>query len=79
MEQLSEYDLVEVITDRAKYTEQGVRAGDQGIILGGERNGYVMVCFEGEMYQNADGVYCTNDRFAAMLPKDLKKIKRYTK
>ncbi len=76
---MKELDLVELIKDREKYKKQGVKKGDQGIILGGDRNGYFLVCFEGEIYQNAKGIYCTTDKFVAMLPEDLKKIERYTK
>ncbi len=73
MEQLSEYDLVEVIRDRKEYRDCGVTIGDQGIILGGERNGYVLVGFEGKV---PDDPYA--DITVGFRIEDLKKIDQYT-
>lgn len=73
MDQLSEYDLIEVINDRAEYTKHGVKMGDQGIILGGERNGYVLVGFEGKV---PDDPYA--DITVGFRIEDLKKIDQYT-
>ncbi len=74
MEQLNEYDLVEVIKDRKEYRECGVNIGDQGIILGGERNGYVLVGFEGKILDDPFADITVGFRI-----EDLKKIDNYTK
>ena len=43
---MKEYDRVELIKDRAEYKKAGVKSGDKGVILGGDRNGYVLVYFD---------------------------------
>lgn len=71
---MKELDRVELIKDRAEYREQGMHLGDKGIIMGEERNGYVLVIIEGEIYQNENGVYCTTEVDVAVRVEDLKVI-----
>lgn len=71
---MKELDRVELIKDRAEYREQGVYLGDKGIIMGEERNGYVLVYFDGEIYQNENGVYCTTEIDIGVRVEDLKVI-----
>ena len=68
-------DKVKFIKDRAEYRERGVNIGDTGTVLGEERNGYVLVVIEGEIYQNKDGVYCTTDTDIGARVEDLEVVK----
>lgn len=68
-------DRVKFIKDRAEYRKRGVNIGDTGMVLGEERNGYVLVVIEGEPYQNKDGIYCTNDIDIGARVEDLEVIK----
>ena len=52
---MKEYDAVELIKDRAEYTKRGIHKGDIGTISIGERNGYVLVFFDGDEYTDKDG------------------------
>ena len=58
------YDRVKLIKERAEYLK-GHNAvefvEEEGIIMGENRNGYVLVVFEGDMYLDADGVYKTTE------------------
>ena len=65
---------VELIVDKKRYTDQGIKKGDKGIVLGEERNGYWLVIFDGEIYQDEDGVWTTTDIDAAVLEEDVKVI-----
>ena len=65
---------VELIVDKKRYTDQGLKKGDQGIVLGEERNGYWLVFFDGEIYQDEDGVWTTTEIDAAVLEEDVKVI-----
>lgn len=56
---------------RREYIKAGVKKGDTGIILGKERNGYVLVYFDGVIYQNEDGVYCTTEIDVGVMLADL--------
>lgn len=72
---MKELDRVMLIKDRAEYKEAGVKAGDKGIIMGAERyGGYVLVYFDGEIYQDEDGVYCTTEKDVGVRKEDLKVI-----
>ena len=72
---MKELDRVILIKDRAEYKEAGVKAGDKGIIMGEERyGGYVLVYFDGEIYQDEDGVYCTTEKDVAVRVEDLEVI-----
>ncbi len=74
---MKEYDRVELINEREKYRKEGLKKGDKGTILGPERNGYFLVYFDGTIYQNADGVYCTTEIDAAIKPEDLKVLESH--
>ena len=65
---------VELIVDKKIYTDQGIKKGDKGIVLGEERNGYWLVIFDGEIYQDEDGVWTTTEIDAAVLEEDVKVI-----
>ena len=65
---------VELVVDKKRYTDQGLKKGDKGIVLGEERNGYWLVVFDGEIYQDKDGVWTTTEIDAAVLEKDVKVI-----
>ena len=65
---------VELIVDKKKYADQGLKKGDKGIVLGEERNGYWLVIFDGEIYQDEDGVWTTTEIDAAVLEEDVKVI-----
>ena len=41
------YDRVKLIKERAEYLKAGAKVNDEGIIIGENRNGYVLVVFEG--------------------------------
>ena len=71
---MKELDKVRLIKDRARYREQGMNVGDVGTIMGGERNGYVLVIVEGEIYQDEDGVYCTTEKDIAVRAEDLEVV-----
>ncbi len=71
---MKELDKVRLIKDRARYREQGMNVGDVGTIMGGERNGYVLVILEGEIYQDEDGVYCTTEKDIAVRAEDLEVV-----
>ncbi|HAE88563.1 MAG TPA: hypothetical protein DCG79_01675 [Clostridiales bacterium] len=71
---MKELDRVELIKERAEYREAGVEVGDKGTIMGEERNGYVLVYFDGEIYQDKDGVYCTTEKDVGVRVEDLKVI-----
>lgn len=55
------YDRVKLIKERAEYLKAGVKINEEGIIMGENRNGYVLVVFEGDMYLDTDGVYKTTE------------------
>ncbi len=71
---MKELDWVRLIKDRARYREQGMNLGDIGIVMGGERNGYVLVVIEGEIYQDENGVYCTTEKDVAVRVEDLEVV-----
>lgn len=51
---MKELDKVRFIKDRAEYAKRGVKRGDVGTILDKERNGYVLVVIDGDIYRNKD-------------------------
>ena len=71
---MKELDKVRLIKDRARYREQVMNVGDIGTIMGGERNGYVLVILEGKIYQDEDGVYCTTEKDVAVRVEDLEVV-----
>ena len=65
------YDRVKLIKERAEYLKAGVKINEEGIIMGENRNGYVLVVFEGDMYLDTDGVYKTTEIDAGIKIEDL--------
>ena len=55
------YDKVKLIKERSEYLKAGVKINDEGIIMGENRNGYVLVVFEGDIYLDSNGVYKTTE------------------
>ena len=53
---MKELDRVRLIKDRAEYSKRGINRGDVGTLMLGERNGYVLVFFDGEPYKTFDGI-----------------------
>ena len=71
---MKELDRVRLVKDRARYREQGMNLGDVGRIMGGERNGYVLVVLPGEIYQDENGVYRTTEKEVAVRVEDLEVV-----
>ncbi len=71
---MKEYDRVRLINGKREYTKFGVKEGDKGVILGPKRLGYWLVYFDGEIYQDEDGVYCTTEIDVGVLEEDLEVI-----
>ena len=71
---MKEYDRVELISDKKKFVDLGLKKGDKGIVLGEERNGYWLVYFDGEIFQDTDGVWKTTEIDAAVQEEDVKVI-----
>lgn len=71
---MKEYDRVELIKERREYLNAGIKKGDKGVILGENRNGYWLVVFDGEIYQDSDGVWKTTEIDVGVLDEDLKTI-----
>ena len=69
---MKEYDRVELISNKKKFADLGLKPGDQGTILGPKRNGYWLVIFDGENFQDEDGVWCTTEIDAAVTDEDVK-------
>lgn len=67
---MKELDRVRLIKDRAEYAKEGVQKGDVGTLMMGDRNGYVLVFFDGEEYQ-AYGVTLISDIDVAVRSEDL--------
>ena len=72
---MKEYDRVELLNDRPEYLAAGVKKGDKGVILGEKRVGFWLVYFDGEIFQDTDGVWKTTEIDVGVLEKDLKVIK----
>lgn len=53
---MKELDRVRLIKDRAEYSKRGINKGDVGTLMLGERNGYLLVFFDGEPYKTTDGI-----------------------
>ena len=71
---MKEYDRVELISDKKIYNDAGVKKGDKGTILGEKRLGYWLVYFDGDIYQDKDGVWKTTEIDVGVLEEDLKVI-----
>lgn len=71
---MKEYDRVKLINERAEYQKLGIYKGDKGIVLGEERSGYILVYFDGIIFQNSEGVFCTTEIDAGIRAEDLELI-----
>ena len=72
---MKDLDRVELIQDRAEYLKEGVKAGTKGtIMMGEERNGYVLVFFDGDWYRNKDGFMLMHEIDVAVRVEDLRVI-----
>ena len=71
---MKEYDKVELISDKKKFIDLGLKKGDKGTILGPKRNGYWLVVFDGEIFQDEDGIWSTTEIDAAVLDEDVKVV-----
>ena len=69
-----EYDRVELINDKQEYLDSGLKKGDKGVILGEKRLGYWLVYFDGEIFQDENGIWSTTEIDAAVKEEDLKVI-----
>ena len=65
------YDKVKLIKERAEYKQAGIKALDTGIIIGENKNGYVLVCFDGETYLDTDNVFKTTEKHVGIRIEDL--------
>lgn len=74
---MNELDIVELIRDKKQYEELGVKKGERGTILLGERNGYYLVGFHEEVFQNKNGDWDTNEVELAVPKEDLKVIHEF--
>ena len=72
---MKNYDKVKLINLKNEYEKLGLKLGDTGIVMGEEKNGYVLVYFDGNIYQDKDGVYKTTEIDAGILIEDLEIIK----
>ena len=72
---MKNYDKVKLINFKNEYEKLGLKLGDTGIVMGEEKNGYVLVYFDGNIYQDKDGVYKTTEIDAGILIEDLEIIK----
>ena len=70
------YDRVKLINERSEYTKAGVKINDTGIIMGENRNGYLLVCFDGITFLDNDGVYKTTEIDLGVKPEDLEVIEK---
>ena len=76
---MKEYDRVELINDRQEYLAAGGKKGDKGTILGENRLGYWLVYFDGEIFQDEDGIWSTTEIDVGVKEEDLKVIKESDK
>lgn len=74
---MKEYDRVELIVEKEKYAKEGVHKGHQGTILGEKRLGYWLVYFDGEIFQDTDGVWKTTEVGLGVLEEDLKVTREF--
>ena len=74
---MKEYDVVKLVKDRTEYNKRGVHKGDVGTISLGERNGCVLVLFDGEPHQTRDGITYLDEIDVGVRVEDLEVIKEY--
>ncbi len=72
---MKEYDRVELIKERKEYLDAGIKKGDKGTILGEKRLGYWLVYFDGDCFQDSDGVWKTTEIDVGVKEEDLRVIK----
>ena len=70
------YDRVKLINERAEYLKAGVKINDTGIIMGENRNGYLLVFFDGINFLDNDGIYKTTEIDLGVKPEDLEVIEK---
>ena len=72
---MKELERVMLIKDRAEYEKRGIKVGHKGtVMLGEERNGYVLVFFDGDWYKNKYGAMVMRDIDVGVRVEDLKVI-----
>ena len=71
---MKEYDRVELVSDKKEFIDLGLEKGKTGTVLGPKRNGDWYVVFDGEIFQDEDGVWSTTEIDAAVLDEDVKVI-----
>ena len=71
---MKELDRVKLIKDRAEYKKEGVKVGDKGTVMLGERNGYVLVFFDGEYYKDENGCVLMSEKDVGVRIEDLEII-----
>lgn len=74
---MKEYDRVMLIKDRAEYAKEGVHKGDLGTISLGNRNGYVLVLFDGKEYVNLGGYRVLEEIDVGVRVEDLEVVEEY--
>ena len=76
---MKELDRVKLIKDRAEYKKEGVKVGDEGTVMLGERNGYVLVFFDGEYYKDENGCILMHENDVGVRVEDLEIISNSVK
>lgn len=76
---MKELDRVKLIKDRAEYKKEGVKAGDKGTVMLGERNSYVLVFFDGEYYKDENGCVLMRENDVGVRVEDLEIISNSVK
>ena len=75
---MKEFDRVELIKDREEYKKRGITIGAQGHVAMAEvRNGYVLVFFDGDLYQSKYGVELMHEIDVGVRVEDLKVVKPF--
>lgn len=72
---MKEYDRVELIKDKREYSDAGIKKGDKGTILGEKRAGYWLVYFDGDIFQDKDGIWKTTETDVGIKEEDLRVVK----
>lgn len=67
---IQQYDIVELVKDRAEYLAAGVKKGDRGWVNLGDRNGFRLVMFDGKT-EHIDGIDVMIENPVGVWEKDL--------
>ena len=67
-------DRVRLIHLKQSYSDAGLQIGDQGTIMGENRNGYYLIYFDGSIVLGTDGVYRTTETDIAVKAEDIEAI-----